>query len=303
MTVISVTVVSAVRSGRGPARRPAVALVFAVLAGLALAACETAPKSTPERAEAAPPTAPAPDAAPKADEPRVPSASVSRSSGAGLVGPVISQDAVDFIIEQEVGGRSVYEGRLGQKPHWDGAGSGILIGFGYNLGSASEAAFRRDWGGVLAPAALDRLAATVGVRPQGADRAADAATMRALVAAVSDIQIPWEDAKAVFETAMIPDYVRRVRRSLKNTDLLHPHSMGALVSLVFNRGATFGRSGTRYAEMRAIRNLMAAKTFDSIPEQLRAMAALWPTIRHLQNRRRAEADLFQRGLDAQAAAR
>ncbi|MGF1454825.1 MAG: hypothetical protein ACFB6R_05535 [Alphaproteobacteria bacterium] len=215
-------------------------------------------------------------------------------------GPV-SSEAVDFIIAEEVGGRAIYEGRLGGRPHWDGGGSGILIGFGYNLGTVQPTDVRRVWGGVLSTDEVERLALVAGIRPSGVDRLVDRAKMEALADTVVDIQIAWDDAMTVFKETMLPVRIGRVRSSLENTDALHPHSFGALVSLVYNRGATFGRSGDRFREMRAIKAHMANRDFTKIPGELRSMARIWPTVPALQRRRAGEADLFQKGLDAQSA--
>ncbi len=271
-----------------------------VMTGWMLAACQsagtvaTAPTGEPAAAATAPTTAAAsePSHAPETQK-------TSLTSSTSATG--ISTEAVDFIIAQEVGSKAAYKGRLGGRPHWDGSGSGVLIGFGYNLGTVSEDQFREDWGDVLSADQVTRLAKAVGVRPSDPDRDAKITQIKELVTSYEDIQIPWDTARQVFATKMLPDYLGRVTKALPNTDGLHPHSLGALVSLVYNRGATFGRGGDRFREMRAIKTHMEAKDFTKVPEEIRSMARLWPNIKHLQRRREGEAALFQKGLDAQAA--
>ena len=75
-------------------------------------------------------------------------------------------------------------------------------------------------------------------------------------------------------------------------------SFGALVSLAYNRGASFSAPGDRYREMRAIHDHMASGRFDKVPDEFRSMKRLWPNMAGLRNRRDHEADLFAKGLAA-----
>jgi GH24 family phage-related lysozyme (muramidase) len=72
-----------------------------------------------------------------------------------------------------------------------------------------------------------------------------------------------------------------------------------MVSLVYNRGASFRRSEDRYREMRAIHQHMVHERFDQVPSAIRGMQRLWenlPNMRGLVDRRELEARLFERGL-------
>ncbi len=205
----------------------------------------------------------------------------------------VSREALDLIIQYEVGGRAVYEGRLGGRPHAGGGSGGVLIGLGYSLGAVTPDQFRADWGDALSTDHLARLARAAGVR--------DRAQVQQLITGYADISIPWGVALTVFETRMIPHYVDRTQRLLDNTDKLHPHSFGALVSIVYNTGGGgFTRSGDHYVEMRTIAQLMDQERFDGIPAQIRAMKRHVTRFPGLQRRRDAEADLFQLGLDTRS---
>jgi hypothetical protein len=91
---------------------------------------------------------------------------------------------------------------------------------------------------------------------------------------------------------------------LSNTGELSADSLGALVSLIYNRGASFSISEAndptgRFREMRNIKGHMANKAFDQIPGELLAMRRLWlgvPDMRGVVLRREAEAALFKQGL-------
>jgi hypothetical protein len=104
-------------------------------------------------------------------------------------------------------------------------------------------------------------------------------------------------ARSTF-TARCCRWVGLVERSLPNTGAIGPDCLGALVSLTYNRGASFGKAGARYREMRNIKAHMAAKAFGDIPDEFRSMKRLWPDMTGLQKRREREARLFQRGLAA-----
>jgi GH24 family phage-related lysozyme (muramidase) len=90
--------------------------------------------------------------------------------------------------------------------------------------------------------------------------------------------------------------VELTERALPNTGKLSADSLGALVSLAYNRGASFDSEGTRYQEMRAIKADMAAKKYQDVPKQIRNMKRLWPNVKGLRVRRDLEAQLFQDGL-------
>jgi hypothetical protein len=70
-----------------------------------------------------------------------------------------------------------------------------------------------------------------------------------------------------------------------------------LISLVFNRGASF--DGDRRREMRRIRELLDAGMMDSVPEQLEAMTRLWDPAKEggVIARRKREATLWRTGFN------
>ncbi len=96
----------------------------------------------------------------------------------------------------------------------------------------------------------------------------------------------------------MPSWIATARKTLVNTESLSPDCLGIIVSLIYNRGASFDRAGDRFREMRAIKADMAAKNFHDIPAQLRSMARLWPVPNGVHGRRLREAAIFERGLAA-----
>jgi hypothetical protein len=192
------------------------------------------------------------------------------------------------------------EPRRARRPVWPGSQSGITIGCGYDLGYHKLSAFRAEWGGRLAKADFDRLSNVVGFRTSEPDRAKKVLQAKALVQSFSDITVPWEAVIEQFNTVKFPTSIRELYGALDNLDRLHPHCRGALLSLSFNRGANFAASSERFAEMRAIRDLLRDGSMSSIrqiPGQFRSMKRLWGEKSALGERREIEASLFESGLN------
>jgi GH24 family phage-related lysozyme (muramidase) len=108
--------------------------------------------------------------------------------------------------------------------------------------------------------------------------------------------VPWDVAIEQFDKAKFPAYIRELYRALDNLDRLHPHCQGALLSLVFNRGAQFATPGERYTEMRVIGQLMregSSASIRQIPDQMRAMKRVWGASSPISERREIEARLFE----------
>lgn len=209
----------------------------------------------------------------------------------------LSDAARELIVRHESGGRDYYEKVIKSRPHWPGYASGITIGFGWDLGYHNRAELERAWRAHLGPTDMDRLAAALGLRAVEPDRPAKVARLKELVRVLADIRIPWDAAVAVFDSETAPAEIERTQRALPHTEELPDDCFGALVSLVFNRGAGgFDNPAPRYEEMREIKRCMAARAFEGVPRALRTMKRLWPDSPGLQKRREEEAALFERGL-------
>ena len=197
-----------------------------------------------------------------------------------------SQAAIDLIVTEEIGSPTYYQEHY-QHPDWPGGESGVTIGIGYDCGYSKVTTIMADWGDKLPTNMVSALASVAGIH--GAPAHSHAHELHF-------VTVPFGAAMDVFRNRDMPKWERIVVGSLPNTDKLSPDSFGALISLAYNRGASFGNVGDRYTEMRTIKALMAAERFDQIPAQFLAMKRLWPTMRGLRNRREHEATLFQKGL-------
>ncbi len=162
----------------------------------------------------------------------------------------ISSRAFDLIVQLEVTSQALYEARY-RHPTWPRGASGVTIGVGYDVGYSTVAELHDDWDNAI-PAEMDdalEVAADVpGVPAQ------------ALASQLHDtVDVAWSPAIAVHRQKIIPRWVGVVERNLLNTASIGPDCLGALVSLTYNRGASFDKPGDRYTEMRAIKQFMAAQ--------------------------------------------
>jgi len=200
---------------------------------------------------------------------------------------IISQHAFELIVAEETGGEAYYN-QTEQSTTWPGGASGVTIGIGYDCGYEAAETIMADWNGRLPEAAVSELCTVAGINGSPAHSHAKELHKR--------INVPWNVALAVFRTRDVPRWEKKVQNALPNIDKLSGDSFGALVSLAFNRGASFHEPGARYSEMRAIVSLMANCKFAEIPAEIRAMARLWPSTKDLRDRRQHEAALFEKGL-------
>lgn len=211
-------------------------------------------------------------------------------------GRLISQAAIDLIVSEEVTSKAVYESKY-RRPEWPGGASGLTIGIGYDVGAgvSTKAQLWADWKGLIPDNMILRLEPAIGVTGQRA------ASLTAEIR--NSVDVPWNAAMAVFEKVDVPRWYARCAKVLPNFDDLSLDCKGALLSLAYNRGASFDNDGDRYREMRAIKAHMAARAYSKIPAELRSMKRLWvgKGLDGLLARREREAALFENGLKPGAA--
>ena len=167
----------------------------------------------------------------------------------------ISGEAFDLIVEFEVTGEQTYTKNVADRV-WPEGQSGVTIGIGYDVGYASKPQLWADWGGAIPDAMIAALESGLGVT----GTAANAVTKRLQ----AKVDVLWQSAIKVHREKVLPRWVGLVERALPNTGTIGPDCLGALVSLTYNRGASFGKAGARFREMRNIKAHMAAKAFGDI---------------------------------------
>jgi hypothetical protein len=198
-----------------------------------------------------------------------------------------SRKALELILQFEIGSRAQYE-RLYAHPIWPGGESGVTIGIGYDLGFTSKQQIEADWDPFLEKPERAALAAVQGAKGEAAAQ---------LARGLKNINIPLAAAEPVFYASTVPRFARITRDAFPGVEDLPPDAQGALLSLVFNRGASF--TGDRRSEMRAIRDELAnSGSLVRIADQFEAMQRLWPDARGLRDRRVREAG-FVRGAKRQ----
>ncbi|WP_426122801.1 hypothetical protein [Pararhizobium sp. PWRC1-1] len=199
----------------------------------------------------------------------------------------LSPKALKLIVTFEVSSESVYEKKYRGviKP---GGASGPTIGIGYDLGYVTEKIFREDWQAYLSEADLLKLSSACG-------KTKTAAT--AILGQLSGISIPFDVAHEQFLKNVVPVYMAATTGALANTGELSDDSLGALVSLVYNRGPSFTKTGKRYRHMRNIKNHMTHKQYQNISKEFEEMKVLWqaPDVIGVATRRHLEALLFEEG--------
>jgi GH24 family phage-related lysozyme (muramidase) len=196
---------------------------------------------------------------------------------------MISRKAIDLIIQHEIGGREVYT-RKYQKPIWAGGDSGLTIGIGYDLGYIKEKDLFSDWAG-LNLNFLNAMKRFCGVKGE--------VVKTMMRGEVLNVVIPYNMAYDVFVKKSLPKYYAMTKKIYPQLDNLNEDTRGALVSMVYNRGAKL--DGESRKEMKAIVELVAKQDYDGIAEQIERSKRLWEGkgLDGLVIRRESEADLIR----------
>lgn len=170
--------------------------------------------------------------------------------------------AAALIVRWEVSSPAYYQKRL-QGVIWPGGASGATWGIGFDGGHQTRTVIADDW---HAHVSLDRLLTTAGVT---GTRARDA------LPGYRGIVTPYDYAYERFETRALIEYERRAERAFR-ADLasIRPGACAALVSLVYNRGASM--TGDSRREMKVIRDeCVPEQDYGCIAREVRSMCRLW----------------------------
>jgi hypothetical protein len=199
----------------------------------------------------------------------------------------ISAASFRLIVNEEVSGENAYNARY-RHLTWPGYSSGATGGIGYDFGQQTRAQMIADWTGKLPPAMVKALTKCCGVT--GAAAKPLALSLR------EQVDISWETALDVFSNHDVPRFAAIMRAALPGVELLGADCQGVLLSITFNRGASYAKAGPRYAEMRGIKAAIKSGDLAQIPALIRSMKRLWDPKSGLPGRREREADLFEHGL-------
>lgn len=191
--------------------------------------------------------------------------------------------ASSLIIRWEVSSEDWYDQAL-RFPIWPGGASGVTWGIGYDGGQQASVVIADDW---QDHAQAARLATTAGIVGTPA---------REALPRYRDIATAYGYAGQVFEDRSLIEYERRTRRAFEDGfDQLRSNACAAMVSLVYNRGATM--TGDSRLEMRVLRDeCIPVQDYACMARELRSMKRIWRgTVneRGLTARREAEAILVE----------
>ena len=207
----------------------------------------------------------------------------------------VSQKSIDHIIYYEVGGRSYYNAKYTKPmvPAWQTTSSGVTVGFGFDLGYNTPDQIKKAFQGVASESEIKAMQSVSGSKGKSA-------YYNGLPKVKNSIYFTYEQAEEVFKRDSLPRFTKQTADAFVLTKTrLHPHSNGALTSLVFNRGPSLANTDSR-KEMRNIKYHISIGKEDKVPSDIKSMKRLWSytKLKGLHLRRDAEAKLFQEGLDS-----
>lgn len=197
----------------------------------------------------------------------------------------IPQKAIDLILEAE---------GIDQPYKWPGGGSGITLGYGVDIGA--DPSGLKDLATVLPDDQIQTLKQAVGLTGRAAMQ---------IQTRFTGIKITREQALKVFVERTLPTEIARTIVAFPGVECMPAEVLGAMVSLVYNRGGS--KDGDRRREMRIIGEILAefqsftpeqravvqSEYIRKIALQFRKMKRLWvgQGLDGLLTRRDAEADL------------
>jgi len=172
--------------------------------------------------------------------------------------------AVKLIVTEEVGSEAEYNKSL-IHPTWPEGESGVTIGIGYDLGYASKDQIKADWGDKVNGNHLVQLLSASGYK--GLQAKAQIGPLMRLVT------ISYQDAMDVFIKRNIPQSYKLSVNTYPGLDKLNPDTIGAIVSLVYNRGTAL--VGKNREGMAALKPLIASADYTSIADTIEDMKHIW----------------------------
>ena len=192
----------------------------------------------------------------------------------------INQKGIDFIMKEESGGKAYYEKVIKKTFEWPGGASGCTAMGGVDIGYYSETEINAIFKNLTTEDELKLVQSGRGMTGMRAAR---------YLPKLKAITFEWDEAIETFESYILPKFERLTEQVFPGAGDLCNDAQTALVSLVFNRGASL--AGDRRREMAAIRELVPNKDYNGIAKQLRAMKRLWSPDNGVYSRREHEAKL------------
>ena len=194
-----------------------------------------------------------------------------------------SKKSIDFIIDEETGGKDYYEKHIKCTAEWPGGASGVTIGVGVDCGYYSSEELTKMMGPYVTKDALSLILSCKGLKGEAAKQH--------LPKVKGKIIVNWDIAGKIFESFTLPKFMKLAESTFPGVNELHPDAQGAILSIVFNRGTKL--TGESRREMAEIRKLVPIKDYKGIASQIRSMKRLWSSTSGLYSRREGEAKLVE----------
>jgi GH24 family phage-related lysozyme (muramidase) len=194
----------------------------------------------------------------------------------------LDQAGIDFIVEEETGGKEYYEKVYKSTFIWPKGMSGPTAMVGIDIGYYTKDEVDRIFKSLTTEHELDLIQNGRGKK----GLLAESYTKK-----LKGITFTWEESLQVFELYILPKFINYTVKAFPGTEKLCTSAQTALVSLVFNRGMS--KRGPTRREMAEIEKLVPRRDYKEIASQIRQMKRLWEKGSGLLGRRDREAKLVE----------
>lgn len=176
----------------------------------------------------------------------------------------INDYGVNFICKYETGGKEYYENHYKSGFIWPGESSGPTIGVGIDCAFYKKAELVKMLGPYVTKEQMKRILGAIGKSGESG---------KFYTKKLSDIKLSWDNAIKIFKEFTLPKFYKLTEEVFPGVAELCENAKTALVSLVFNRGASL--AGSRRTEMKNIVPLVKKKDYKGIAKEIRGMKRLW----------------------------
>ena len=195
----------------------------------------------------------------------------------------IDAKGINFIVEEETGGREYYEKVYKSSFIWPKGASGCTAMVGIDIGYYTEEEINKFFKPLTTEEELRRIQRGRGIK---------GILAKNYLKNLKNITFSWEESLYTFSEHILPKFLRLTERAFPGVAELCPSTQTALVSLVFNRGTAM--KGESRREMLNIKKLVGSQDYKQIAKQIRSMKRLWDSSSGLVSRREKEACLVDK---------
>ena len=194
-----------------------------------------------------------------------------------------SEKTLKLLLDYEVGGGKSYYDKYLSKFTWPKGQSGPTIAIGIDCAYYTAEELKKIFS-FLPEDQIKLIQGAVG-------KSGVAGQTYTEVLKKAGIVVSWEQALEIFNNLTWAKFTKMAEKAFPGLSELHPDAYGAIVSIVFNRGAS--TTGDSRKEMAKIKELVPKKDYKGIAQEIKNMKRLWvgKGLDGLLKRRDAEAEL------------